>query len=96
MIKGFGNALAEDLFFDRNSKATRNFPPNLRRSARRKLQLLHDADKLQDLRALPGNRLEKLKGKKKEYYSVRINDQWRIVFIWDDNAGSVLVEDYHN
>jgi plasmid maintenance system killer protein len=58
MIESFGNALAEDLFYDRKSKSTRSFPNELRRIARRKLLYLHDAADLQDLRVPPGNRLE--------------------------------------
>jgi len=58
--------------------------------------LLHDASELRDLRALPGNRLEVLKGKWKGFYSIRINDQWRVVFLWESgNAFDVRVIDYH-
>lgn len=96
MIVSFGNRLAEDLFDDRQSKAVRAFPQNLRRAARRKLLYLHDAAELGDLRVPPGNRLEALKGKLKGAYSIRINDQWRVVFHWrDGNAAEVHVIDYH-
>lgn len=96
MIESFGNALAEDLFFDRKSKATRAFPPELRRIARRKVLYLHDAGELTDLRVPPGNRLEAPKGSWKGYFSIRVNDQWRIVFRWQaGNATDVLVLDYH-
>ena len=96
MIETFGNALAEDLFDDRQSKATRLFPPELRRAARRKLLYLHDASELKDLRAPPGNRLERLKGKQKNFHSIRINDQWRVVFRWaSGNAFDVQIVDYH-
>lgn len=96
MIRTFGNALAEDLFNDRTSKAVRQFSPELRANARRKLQMLDDADTLQVLMALPSNRLEKLKGDRKSYYSIRINLQWRVVFQWQDgNALDVRIEDYH-
>lgn len=96
MIESFGNALADDLFADRASKAVRHFSTELRRAARRKLLLLHDASELRDLRALPGNRLEVLKGKWKGFYSIRINDQWRVVFLWESgNAFDVRVIDYH-
>ncbi len=96
MIRTFGNALAEDLFNDRVSRATRQFPPELRANARRKLQMLDDAETLQDLAALPGNRFEKLKGDRKGRYSIRINDQWRVVFQWQiGNALGVIIEDYH-
>ena len=62
---------------------------------RRKILYLHDADKLVDLKVPPGNRLESLKGEFKGYYSVRINDQWRVVFQWSNGAEDVKVLDYH-
>jgi proteic killer suppression protein len=96
MIEAFGNALAEDLFDDKRTKVTRSFPPELRRAARRKLLYLHDAAELKDLKVPPGNRLERLKGDRKEYHSIRINDQWRVVFRWvGGNAFDVQVLDYH-
>jgi toxin HigB-1 len=96
MIESFGNALAEDLFLDRRSKAVRAFPPDLVRAARRKVLFLHDASELSDLRVPPGNRLEGLKGKWRGYYSIRINEQWRVVFKWAHGAATdVRVVDYH-
>ena len=96
MIEGFGNRLAEDLFLDRPSKEVRRFPPDLKRAARRKLLYLHDAAELMDLRVPPGTRLEALKGNLSGYHSIRINDQWRIVFRWQNgNARDVRVMDYH-
>lgn len=96
MIERFGNRLAEDLFYDRSSKEMRAFPPELRRAARRKLLYLHDAAELADLRAPPGNRLEALKWDLAGHHSIRINDQWRIVFRWESgNARNVRVVDYH-
>lgn len=96
MIETFGNALAEDLFNDRKSKATRLFPPELRRVGRRKLLYLHDAGELKDLRVPPGNCLKRLKGSRKAFHSIRINDQWRVVFRWvGGNAFEVQVIDYH-
>jgi len=96
MVVSFGNRLAEDLFDDRQSKAVRAFPPELRRIARRKLLYLHDAAELRDLRVPPGNRLEGLKGNLKGLHSIRINEQWRVVFHWrDGNAAEVQVVDYH-
>jgi toxin HigB-1 len=96
MIESFGNRLAEDLFLDRPSKEVRRFPPDLKRAARRKLLYLHDAAELTDLRVPPGNRLEALKGNLAGFHSIRINDQWRIVFRWSQ-AGPEEVEivDYH-
>jgi toxin HigB-1 len=96
MIESFGNRLAEDLFFDRRSRETRAFPPELMRVARRKVLYLHDAAELNDLRVPPGNRLELLKGRWKGYHSIRINDQWRLVFRWEQgHAQDVTVVDYH-
>ena len=96
MIETFGNALAEDLFDDKRTKATRAFPPKLRRAGRRKLLYLHDGSELRDLRVPPGNRLERLKGRWKGFHSIRINDQWRVVFRWEGgNALNVQVVDYH-
>jgi toxin HigB-1 len=96
VIESFGNALAEDLFDDRNSKATKGLPQELRRAARRKLQYLHEAADLRDLKIPPGNRLEGLKGDWKGFHSIRINDQWRVVFRWSGgNAFDVQIVDYH-
>ena len=96
MIRGFGNQLAEDLYYDRKTKATRSFPPELRRIARRKILFLHDAAELRDLRSPPGNKLEALRGNRKGSHSIRINDQWRVVFVWKGcDAYEVEVVDYH-
>ena len=96
MIVGFGNRLAANLFEDRRSKEVRRFPAELYRIARRKLLYLHDAAVLADLVVPPGNRLERLRGERAGYYSIRINDQWRVVFRWEaGNALDVQVLDYH-
>lgn len=96
MIESLGNRLAEDLFFDRRSRDIRAFPPELLRVARRKVLYLHDAAEIDDLRLPPGNRLELLKGCWKGYHSIRINDQWRLVFRWEQgHARDVSVVDYH-
>ena len=96
MIQSFGNRLTEDLFDDRETKAVRRIPKEVHRRARRKLLYLHDAAELKDLRVPPGNRLENLKGDWKGFHSIRINDQWRIVFRWQNgNAYEVHVIDYH-
>lgn len=66
------------------------------RIARRKLLLLHRAKSLDDLRVPPGNRLEALRGNRKGQYSIRINDQWRICFVWvQGDARDVEIVDYH-
>jgi proteic killer suppression protein len=96
VIESFGNILAEDLFGDKRTKATRSFPPELRRAARRKLLYLHDAAELSDLRVPPGNRLEGLIGSWKGFHSIRVNDQWKVVFRWQNgNAFDVEIVDYH-
>ena len=96
MIESFGNRLAEDLFYDRTTKEVRQFPPELKRVARRKLLYLHDAAELVDLRTPPGNRLEAMKGQLAGCHSIRINDQWRILFRWEGGtAKDVQIVDYH-
>ena len=96
MILTFGNRLAKNLVEENPSKESRAFPVDLRRAARKKLAMLHAAKELRDLLSPPGNRLEKLKGDRKDQYSVRINNQWRIVFRFaSGNAEDVRVEDYH-
>jgi len=96
MIEQFGSQLAQDLFGDVHSSATRRFPSELRRVARRKLLFLHDAAELKDLRVPPGNRLKALKGAFKGLHAIRINDQWRVVFRWEGgNAFNVQIMDYH-
>lgn len=92
MIKSFGEERTERLFRD---AVVREFQGVARR-AKRKLEALHAAARLEDLRVPPSNRLEKLHGDLKEFYSIRINDQWRIVFKWrDNNAQEVSIRDYH-
>jgi proteic killer suppression protein len=96
VIRSFGNQLADDLFHDLHSAATRQFAADLRRAVQRKLQYLHAAGRLQDLGAPPGNRLEALKGRLKGHYSIRINAQWRVIFKWEDGGASdVRIVDYH-
>lgn len=71
-------------------------PLEIQRIGRRKLRMLHNSQNLADLRIPPSNRLEKLSGDLQEFYSIRINDQWRIVFKWlDSNAAEVRIVDYH-
>lgn len=68
----------------------------IERAARRKLTMLEAAKKIDDLRSPPGNRLEKLKGKRVGQYSIRINDQWRLCFRWEEEgAADVEIVDYH-
>jgi proteic killer suppression protein len=75
---------------------TRRLPGEVQQVARRKLRMINCAQSLQDLLVPPANRLEKLKGDRANQYSIRINDQWRIVFRWKEgNAERVQIVDYH-
>jgi toxin HigB-1 len=92
VIESFRCKRTEALFGDEDVPAFRAFE----RPARRKLLLLHRALSLGDLAALPGNRLEKLRGDRAGQCSIRINDRWRICFVWrDGNAQQVEIVDYH-
>jgi toxin HigB-1 len=74
----------------------KKLPIEIQSIGRRKLRMLNNSQDLADLRVPPSNRLEKLGGKMKEYYSIRINDQWRIIFKWTEgNAYDVEILDYH-
>lgn len=96
MIVSFGDRATEDLYHGRASKHARRFPHTIVRTALRKLDMLNAAHRLEDLREPPGNQLEALKGKLTGFYSIRINDQWRIIFRWSgNNAEDVSVTDYH-
>jgi len=71
-------------------------PTEIQEIGRRKLRMLNNSQNMADLRVPPSNRLEKLSGTRKDFYSIRINDQWRIVFKWDNgNAFEVGILDYH-
>ena len=84
MIRSFGNPATEDIFNRVDSKqARRLLPVDLHKVAKRKLEMVHYAISVKDLKNPPGNHLEKLEGKLEGYWSVRINDQWRIIFVWD-------------
>ncbi|MFN2269105.1 MAG: type II toxin-antitoxin system RelE/ParE family toxin [Desulfonatronovibrio sp.] len=92
MIKSFKCKDTEKLFDDLDIKKFRSFS----RSARIKLEVLNAAISLQSLRVPPGNRLEQLKGNRSGQYSIRINDQWRICFVWsEENVFDVEIVDYH-
>jgi len=96
MILSFKDNATADLYHGRDTNRVRRFPPNVKRIALRKLDILNAAHKLQDLREPPGNRLNPLKGKLSGYHSIRVNDQWRIIFRWaGHNAGDVSLTDYH-
>ena len=92
MIRGFADANTEALFL---GEMPRRFA-NIGKAARRKLDMIDGADRVTDLLAPPGNRLEKLRGDRAGRYSIRINDQWRICFSWrDGDAYDVEIVDYH-
>jgi toxin HigB-1 len=96
MIKSFKNRCASDLHSGLNSKASRKLPRYLHELAGEKLDILEAAQELEDLKVPPGNRLEQLKGDLRDRYSLRINDQWRIVFAWyGGDAEEVEIIDYH-
>ena len=96
MIQSFGGGATEDLAAGKNTARARKIPAELRRSALRKLQLINRAMNLNDLRVPPGNRLEALSGELAGYHSIRINDQWRVIFRWvDGDAFDVEITDYH-
>ncbi|HPD17722.1 MAG TPA: type II toxin-antitoxin system RelE/ParE family toxin [Planctomycetota bacterium] len=96
MIVSFGDRATEDIYHGLSSKRTRRIPAVLWRTARRKLDMLEYAQSLRDPLALPGNRLEALKGGLSGFHSIRINDQWRILFRWHEGAAhKVTIVDYH-
>ena len=96
MIQSFGDETTADLFRERNTRAARKIPREIWRAAQRKLIVLDVAARLDDLLVPAGNRLERLKGDQAGRYSVRINDQYRMTFRWEQgNAYEVRVEDYH-
>jgi toxin HigB-1 len=93
MIKAFKDKEAEKVFQGRFS---RKLPQDIQRVAERKLIMLHQSATLRDLRVPPSNRLEVLKGNRTGQYSIRINDQWRICFVWrEDGVYDVEIVDYH-
>jgi proteic killer suppression protein len=97
MILSFADQTSEDLFHGENSKAARKVPQTLWAVAVRKLDMLNAAHRLDDLKSPPGNRLEALQGRRRGQHSIRINDQYRIVFVWaETGVRNVQVLDYHS
>lgn len=91
MIVSFGSKDTEKIW---NGERVKKIPSEIQQIARRKLRMINNSQNWSDLRIPPSNRLEKLKGS--DFYSIRINDQWRIVFRWiDNNAHDVEIVDYH-
>ena len=93
MILNFGSKETEKIW---QGERVRKWPVVLQVISRRKLRMLNNSQNLDDLKIPPSNRLEKLTGILRDYYSIRSNKQWRIVFIWHDgNATDVKIIDYH-
>ena len=93
MIRRFANEETERVWLGRRS---RRLPPDIQPTARRKLRQIDSSERLDELRIPRGNRLEQLKGFTPLRYSIRINDRWRITFMWSDGGvDDVRIEDYH-
>jgi proteic killer suppression protein len=93
MIRNFKDKEAEKIF---KRQRSRRLPSDIQQVALRKLRMLNRAQSLQDLRVPPANRLERLSGDRSGQYSIRINNQWRVCFEWDDgDALDVEIVDYH-
>ena len=93
MITSFGTKETEKIW---DGDRVKNLPREIQQIGRRKLRMLNNSQNLIDLKVTPSNKLEKLSGKMSDFYSIRINDQWRIVFKWDDgNSSDVTIMDYH-
>ena len=93
MIVSFGSKDTEKIW---NGERVKKFPIDFQQVGRRKLRMLNNSQDVGDLRIPPSNHLEKLSGNYKDFYSIRINDQWRIIFRWEnDHAFEVEIMDYH-
>lgn len=93
MIKSFSNKETEKIW---NGIQSKKLPSEIQNVARRKLRMINNAQNITDLRIPPANHLEKLSGNFSGLYSIRINNQWRIIFNWEnDNAYEVQIIDYH-
>jgi proteic killer suppression protein len=93
MILSFGSKDTEKIW---NGERIKRIPLEIQQVGRRKLRMLNNSQNIGDLKISPSNRLEKLSGNLKDFYSIRINDQWRIVFKWESNhASEVEIIDYH-
>ena len=93
MIVSFGSKQTEKIW---NGERVKGLPEEIQQIGRRKLRRLNSSQSISDLTIPPSNRLEKLSGKLMEYYSIRINNKWRIIFRWQNNhAEEVEITDYH-
>jgi proteic killer suppression protein len=96
MIQSFADKATADIFQERNTKDARLIPKDLWRVVQRKLKMLDVAVRVDDLRSPPSNRLKPLTGQMSGRYSIRVNEQYRVTFRWEDgHAFEVAVEDYH-
>lgn len=93
MIFSFGSNHTEKIW---KGERVKKLPQEIQQIGRRKLRMLNNSQSIADLKIPPSNRLEKLSGNLNDFYSIRINDQWRIIFKWDNNhAKEVEIVDYH-
>jgi len=93
MIISFGNKDTKKIW---EGERIKGLSTELQETSRRKLRMLNNSQDINDLMIPPSNRLGKLKGNRKEFYSIRINNQWRIIFKWNNgNAAEVKIIDYH-
>lgn len=93
MLTSFGDKDTKKIW---EGERVKGLSTEIQEMARRKLRMLNNSQNLTDLQSPPSNRLEKLKGNFKEFYSIRINDQWRIIFKWNNgNADQAEIIDYH-
>ena len=93
MIVSFGDKTTQKIW---NGEWIKGFSTDIQETARRKLRMLNNSIDLKDLMVPPSNRLEKLKGNLKDFYSIRVNDQWRLIFRWENtSAFDVKLIDYH-
>ena len=93
MILSFGSKDTQKIW---DGESVKKMPNAIQEVSRRKLRMLNNSQDLTDLQIPPSNKLEKLKGNLKDFYSIQINDQWRIIFKWDSgNSSDVEIIDYH-
>lgn len=93
MVKSFGDKETENVW---NGIRSKKLPLEVQNRGRRKLRMINNAQNINDLRIPPANHLEKLSGNLKDFHSIRINKQWRVIFIWKSgNAFQVKICDYH-
>ena len=96
MIKNFQSQIAQDIFDGTISRSSRKIPSDLHEKIRKLFDQINAATRIETLRVPPGNHLEKLKGTLREYWSIRVNKKWRILFKWENgDALNIDIVDYH-